>query len=287
MVSVIIPVYNRAETIKKSIMSVLNQSYFNLELIVIDDCSTDNTLDKIKEIKDSRLIILKHDKNKGACEARNTGIVKAKGDLIAFQDSDDIWHNDKLEKQITAIKRYNADICICQMMRYGFEKGKDGVYPDVTDGIICYRKLISSFLVSTQTIVAQRSVFSKHLFDPEVKRMQDFDWIVRAGKEHNVCVVSQPLVDVYLSSDSITTTNYEKLKESYNFFLKKYEYLENNYPELSILINKCLAYALTMNGENAAVIYLDLYKKTKQRNYFIKSIMARLKVLRMYYIKVS
>ena len=99
-ISIIIPTYNREKLIIKSINSILNQSYHNIEVILIDDGSTDNTRKVISQIKDRRFRYIKLRKNKGASIARNIGIKKAFGNYISFQDSDDILHSDKLEKQI-------------------------------------------------------------------------------------------------------------------------------------------------------------------------------------------
>lgn len=91
MVSVIIPTYNRAEPLKKSIDSVLKQTYEKFEIIVIDDGSDDNTYDVIKNIKDNRIRYIKNEFNQGSNASRNIGINNAKGTFIAFQDSADIW----------------------------------------------------------------------------------------------------------------------------------------------------------------------------------------------------
>ena len=105
-VSIIIPTYNRAHLIDRSIQSVLNQTYQDFELIVVDDGSTDNTEDIIRQFqeKDKRIKYIKHDKNKGGSAARNTGIKNSRGEYIAFQDSDDEWFPEKLEKQIEIIE---------------------------------------------------------------------------------------------------------------------------------------------------------------------------------------
>lgn len=114
-ISVVIPTYNRAKTINKSIKSVLNQTYTNIEVIVVDDCSTDNTETIIKKIKDKRVKYYKLDCNKGACFARNYGIKKATGNYIAFQDSDDIFEKNKLEKQYENIKKNKSDLNFCRI----------------------------------------------------------------------------------------------------------------------------------------------------------------------------
>ncbi len=90
LISVILPTYNRGYIVERAIKSVLNQTYKNLELIIVDDGSTDNTEEIVKSIEDKRIIFLKHKKNKGASSARNTGIKNSKGEYISFIDSDDV-----------------------------------------------------------------------------------------------------------------------------------------------------------------------------------------------------
>jgi len=104
LISVIIPTYNRAKSITRSIITVLNQTYENYELIVIDDCSTDSTKKILQSFSDKRIIYVRHLYNQGAAAARNTGIKIAKGKYIAFQDSDDEWLPKKLEKQMKVFK---------------------------------------------------------------------------------------------------------------------------------------------------------------------------------------
>ena len=104
LVSIIMPAYNTGAYIKDSIDSVLAQTYKNWELIIVDDCSTDNSMQIVKEYNDSRIIILQNEKNSGAAISRNYGLREAKGRYIAFLDSDDIWVETKLEKQVNFIK---------------------------------------------------------------------------------------------------------------------------------------------------------------------------------------
>lgn len=101
LVSIIMPSFNTACYIKDTIQSVLDQSYQNWELIIVDDCSSDNTEDILSEIKDERIRYLKNKKNKGAAFSRNKALREAKGQWIAFLDSDDLWMPDKLKKQIS------------------------------------------------------------------------------------------------------------------------------------------------------------------------------------------
>lgn len=104
LVSIIMPSYNTAKYIADSIESVINQTYTDWELIIVDDCSTDNTDDIVKQFDDKRIIYLKNEKNSGAAVSRNRALKAAKGRWIAFLDSDDLWYPQKLEKQIGFMK---------------------------------------------------------------------------------------------------------------------------------------------------------------------------------------
>lgn len=104
LVSVIMPSYNTANFIEESINSVLNQTYQNFEIIIVDDCSTDNTDEVVEGIKDERIKYIKNEKNSGAAVSRNRALREAKGKWIAFLDSDDVWLPEKLETQINFMK---------------------------------------------------------------------------------------------------------------------------------------------------------------------------------------
>ncbi len=112
-ISVVIPSYNRATLIGRAIESVLQQTYSNIEIIVVDDASTDETESVVKRIKNDKLHYIKLKKNGGACKARNVGIRASKGEYIAFLDSDDIWNTDKLEKQMKILQEKKAKVVAC------------------------------------------------------------------------------------------------------------------------------------------------------------------------------
>lgn len=105
LVSIIMPSYNTGHFIKETIESVLAQSYVNWELIIVDDCSTDNTDEVVSGfLYDSRILYIKNKKNSGAAVSRNRALREAKGKWIAFLDSDDLWETEKLQKQISFMK---------------------------------------------------------------------------------------------------------------------------------------------------------------------------------------
>ena len=106
MFSIIVPMYNVEKYIEECIQSVVNQTYSNWELIIVDDCSTDNTDEVVNQyLTDERIHYIKNDTNSGAAVSRNRALREAKGKWIAFLDSDDLWHPEKLEKQINYSKK--------------------------------------------------------------------------------------------------------------------------------------------------------------------------------------
>mgnify|MGYP000375070833 CR=1 FL=1 len=107
LVSIIMPSYNTAQYIEKTIESVMEQTYTNWELIIVDDCSSDNTEKIVKGIKDERIKFFRNERNSGAAISRNWALQLAKGRWIAFLDSDDIWFPEKLEKQISFMEDNN------------------------------------------------------------------------------------------------------------------------------------------------------------------------------------
>lgn len=127
LVSIIMPSYNTGAFIEESIQSVLNQTYSNWELIIVDDCSTDNTLEILEKIDDDRIIILKNEKNSGAAVSRNKALRKAKGQWVAFLDSDDLWYPQKLEKQLSFMKRNGYYFSYTNYEEIDVEGNKTGV----------------------------------------------------------------------------------------------------------------------------------------------------------------
>lgn len=285
LVSVVIPAYNRETVIERSVRSVLNQEIqHEIEVIVVDDCSTDNTVKVLEQIQDPRIKIIKMKKNGGACRARNKGIEMAAGDWIALQDSDDEWRTDKLRLQLQMMNDHDADICFCQMERQGFVNQKhNGVYPRLNDGVVSYQNLCSRFQVSCQTIIAKREVFKTIRFDERAVRFQDFDWIIRAGKVFKVCAVARPLVNVYLQDNSITSYDKSKLAKAFKFFIDKYSSEFRDSPELFVFLNSEYANLLTMCGEDQSELYLKIYRVSGEKKHYIRYLLSKFHLLALYY----
>lgn len=127
LVSIIMPSYNTAQYIAETIQSVIDQSYKNWELIIVDDCSTDNTDFIVSKINDQRIIFLKNKKNSGAAVSRNKALREAKGKWIAFLDSDDLWKPDKLEKQIQFMNKNNYSFSYTNYVEIDVDGNETGV----------------------------------------------------------------------------------------------------------------------------------------------------------------
>ncbi|WP_436686501.1 glycosyltransferase family 2 protein [Lactiplantibacillus plantarum] len=281
MISVIIPVYNRENTILKAVSSVLNQTYSNLEIIVVNDNSNDRTLEIVQGIKDTRLNIITLSKNVGANYARNIGIEKATGDFIAFQDSDDIWETNKLEVQYNAFIKTKSDIIFCQFTKYNNKNQIVDVFPKLNEGFIEYKDLIIKSKVSTQTILAKRSVFTKVLFDSTIPRFQDFDFTIRAGQEFKFYFIARSLVNVFQMNDSITSTDHRKLLEIHEILLKKYPDVAEKYPKFKIWLLSTIGYFKVEFREDSTDIFYNLYLLDKNRKNYFKYVMSRIGLLRI------
>lgn len=127
LVSIIMPSYNTALYIKEAIQSVLNQTYENWELIIVDDCSTDNTDEVLSTIKDDRIHYLKNEKNSGAALSRNKALREARGQWIAYLDSDDLWMPEKLEKQVAFMEKNGYEFSYTNYEEIDMDGKKTGV----------------------------------------------------------------------------------------------------------------------------------------------------------------
>lgn len=207
-VSVIIPTYNRAIQVVKAIRSVLDQTYSDLEVIVVDDCSSDNTEEVVKGLNDKRIIYLRHDINKGGAAARNTGIKAAKGKYIAFQDDDDEWLPEKLEKQIGVFETASYKVGVVYTGFWRVENNERIYVPyhwvTQNEGDI-YRELLKGNYIGTPAVAVRRECFDKTgMFDESLPRFQDWELWIRISKYFHFKYINEPLVSSYYIPDSIS-----------------------------------------------------------------------------------
>lgn len=219
MISIIIPTYNRENLITRSAESVLAQTYEDLELIIVDDGSTDNTQSIVKSIADSRVNYVKLPQGKGAPAARNYGVSIAKGEYVAFQDSDDIWIREKLDTQLEFLQRFDADVVACA---YTDLTGSKLSYWDAFSGPgqVLFLDLFPGNIISTQTILGKKECFLNCPFDVDFPRLQDWELATRLVQTYRVFLDTEPLVKVCLQGDRISS-DYGKFYKSINMLFKK------------------------------------------------------------------
>ena len=232
----IIPTFNRGNLIRNSIKSVLNQTYKNLEVIVVDDGSTDNTKDVVDKLEDERIKYIKLEENKGGSNARNIGIQNSIGKYISFQDSDDIYYPDKLEMQFKNIiyKKSNFDFCKIKVI---FNESYSKYYPNrrqensISNGNIFDELISRGNFISTQAILIKKNFISKYLFDPLIPRLQDFDLILRMIPKVKISYTKKVLVELHVQKDSLTRSE-SKLKKAVKILLKKKFHFNSNQKKL-------------------------------------------------------
>ena len=210
LVSVIIPTYNRVHTLPASIDSVLRQTYNNLEVIVVDDGSTDGTESFVRGLADGRVRYARNMDKHGPAAARNLGVRLAEGEYLAFQDSDDEWHPDKLEKQIPFLlnPEEKTELVYCEYTRYHGQTRRETVPPKALpigckQGYILPVLLMQS-LIGTPTIVVKKSCFVQvGGFNESLDTFEDYEFTVRFSQNHRVGFVEESLVKVNDSPDSV------------------------------------------------------------------------------------
>lgn len=229
MITVIIPTYNRGSLLKRAVDSVLNQTYKNIEIIVVDDCSTDNTEKIMKDYNQISFIkYIKLTKNSGACVARNVGIKNAKGNIIAFLDSDDEWLNDKLEKQYNYMIKNNVSVVTCN---YLYEKNNNyKIAIKNQNKVITYEQLLYKNYVGI-VFIAKKEVFSiVGDFLVDMPRYQDWELALRIAKKFDIHFLNEKLVIAHVQTKSISssTSKEKKYIALEKIYLKNKEAYETN-----------------------------------------------------------
>lgn len=182
-VSVIIPTYNRASSLVPAVKSALAQNYRDIEVIVVDDASNDDTAIILAEkaAKSPNLRVIRHETNKGAAAARNTGIKASHGEWIALLDSDDLWVVDKLERQLSYLQEKGCDMGTTHAVfrRMGSEDLAERLLPEQESWT---RDLVQGLGVNAgSTLLVRKNLFDEvGFFDENLKRLEDWEWFIRA-----------------------------------------------------------------------------------------------------------
>ncbi|MBU4477611.1 MAG: glycosyltransferase [Candidatus Omnitrophica bacterium] len=232
LVSVVIPTYNCADLLERSVKSVLAQTFQDFEIIIVDDASADNTQEVVFSFKDTRIKYVRHKKNLGEAAARNTGIKIAQGEYIAPQDSDDEWLPEKLEKQLNAFKNSSSLLGVVYTGFWKIRGDKKNYLPSVNIKAKernIYNILLKSNFIGTPTTLIKKACFEKSgLFDERLFHLVDWDLWIRISRFYHFKYIAEPLVNSYYREQCVSDNekafisaveiilkkNFEELKRS-------------------------------------------------------------------------
>lgn len=223
LISIIIPAYNVEKYIAKCLDSIKNQTFQNYEVIIVDDGSTDNTLEIINQYISKRFRVFSQ-KNKGAGEARNTGIKKAIGKYITFVDSDDFYYrNDCLEKIANEIKKNDSEVITYKMVRFYQNSGKYLEEDDIgvnkqyeTEEYLTYTIEKSRLSISPCDKIIRKDIIDKNkIYFPSIKMLEDIDWSMRLYEHvQSVSIINEPIYVYRKQRNGSTTFQYTPEKVS-------------------------------------------------------------------------
>ena len=233
LVTGIITTYKRTpEMVVRAAKSILNQTYSNMELFVVDDSPADYQLrdavrDGLLAIGDDRLTYIRHEKNMGACAARNTGIQASKGEFISFLDDDDEWAENKIEKLMEKMTSPEVGLVYCG---HSVINENNGTVSErkckQSAGYVFDELMFSNFIGSTSFPLIRRECFDKvGLFDTEQLSLQDYELWMRITKVYKVDYVDLPLIKYYVHAGEQITSNPNKQiqgNERFNMLHRKY-----------------------------------------------------------------
>ena len=249
LISVVIPTYNRAHIIKDSIDSVLAQDYDNIELIIVDDRSSDNTKEIIDSYHNNRIRYIYNDTDKhGAGNARNIGICEATGEYIAFNDSDDKWLPGKLTSQYSFLKKTNSDIVFC-LMKLG-----SMIIPDrFSDKKCTLEYILRGNIPGPPSIMGKAECFKNTLFDEDMESYEDNDWVIRLFEKYKISFLKEVYVDIHASENSVSA-NYERNARMLEYIMDKHKRLYACYKKSRAAAVNQIKYtnALTVDQKNQA-----------------------------------
>lgn len=223
MISVIIPCYNCAEFIEEAVNSILKQSFQKFEVILIDDCSKDNTFSLIKDLekKDERISVYRNNANLGAALTRNKGVELAIYEYIAFLDSDDVWNKEKLKIQIEyLIKNSNVDVVVTSYELFD-EKMEERISCYNTIESIRYKKMLYENLIGLSTVVMKREVYKKFKMTNKYIH-EDYElWLKLLKNGYKIDGIKVSLVKYRVFANSINANKIKSLKGRFKILYKE------------------------------------------------------------------
>lgn len=231
-VSVVMPVYNAERFLREAIESVLDQSYENFELILIDDCSTDSSYDILREYerKDGRVRVFKNEENKGVSFTRNFGVSKAQSGYVALIDSDDMWRKDKLSKQISILEKY-PDTAICfTACSFVDTASIESNFIFHIPSEVSFKKLLKQNVISCSSVLIKKEWLEKYPMAHDNMHEDFAVWLSVLKDGGKARGINEPLLIYRIDRNSKSGNKFKSMAMTYrvykfmglNFFLRLY-----------------------------------------------------------------
>jgi glycosyltransferase involved in cell wall biosynthesis len=270
LVSVIINCYNSEKYLKKTIESVVSQTYKNWEIIFYDNKSNDNSYQIFKSFNDKRLKYFKSKKFESLGVARKNALKKAKGYYIAYLDSDDLWEKNKLKIQLKYFNKKEIGFTISNSIFFN-KKNKKYLYPNNKKfNKNVFYDLIKNYFISFDTVIVKRSSLQKlsHGIDERFDIIHDMDLLIRLSKRYKMNYVPLPLSMWRMREDSLSYNSFKKIIKEKKIFIKKInkkfkndqKFIENKLYFMDSLYRQEILYLISKNRYNQA---FKIIKKLK------------------------
>ena len=224
LVSIIMNCFNGEKFIKRSVTSILNQTYKNWELIFWDNNSNDNSSKIIKNFDDDRIKYFFSSTHEKLYKARNLALQMAKGNFIAFLDIDDTWENKKLEIQLNDMISKGADVSFTNYWEHS--KNKKKIFKKSLNAHNIHYQILNNYPIGILTVLIRSDIFFKkdYSFDENFEIIGDFDLFFKLSREHKFCSINQPLATYYIHDNNLSIKKLDlEIVEFDNWILKNKE----------------------------------------------------------------
>lgn len=283
-VSIIMPTYNRADYLKRSVQSVLDQTFNNFEIIIINNYSTDDTLEVISAFNDDRIKVINFKNDGIIAKSRNQGIMQSVGEYIAFLDDDDLWCPDKLELQIKYLEEHpEFDLVYSNGLIIDEHENKKGLFNELWRGKTgqVFLDLLYRNFVSVLTVIMKKEIFETIGLlneDPSMRAAEDYEYWLRASLKFNFGYIDKPLALYRIHSESLSKTINEPLlkQKTLQSFILKPEVPEKYYSEILNNVERL--------NSDVSVYYWSISDKINAKIFAKKYILFNLKKIRLFNI---
>jgi glycosyltransferase involved in cell wall biosynthesis len=233
--SVVLPTHNRAEMLREAIQSILNQTFTDFEVIVVDDHSSDHTAEVVASFADPRINYILNDHIRGGAGTRNAGIFRAKGEWVAFLDDDDLWLPEKLQLQYERILTASQDVGLVYS-GYTVVIGDNRSYTRMAqkEGWLLQELLYHNFIAGFYSVVIRKDLlWAVNGLDEAFPASQDIELYIRIAQLSQIVCVKEPLVRVRMSHSERITSNFQKKLNGNVLLLNKYREFYAQSPRLT------------------------------------------------------